>query len=207
MTMAEVLEKRKIHWLLHFTRAKNLPNILEYGLLPLSDLKEKNICVKVNDKYRYDCCEDAICLSVEFPNYKMFYSLRQENTSVDWVVLLLDAKLICDLSCAFCHNNAGSAEVYSIPLSERKGVNAFEKMFDEIPNRPTRKTLEIEDSYPTNPQAEILVFSKVESSYFNSIFFYNNNTLNEYREIIPQTIRSKVCNLAFSYRKDYEYWR
>lgn len=207
MTMKKLLKERNIDWLLHFTRAENLPNILKYGLLPRCDLETKGIDVQVNDQYRYDGCEDAICLSVEFPNYKMFYRLRQEDTSVNWVVLLLNADLICDLECAFCHDNAGSAKVYNIPLDERMDERAFDKMFDELRNGPTREKLGIESWYPTSPQAEILVFDKVPTSYFHSAFFNNNNTLNEYIEIIPQGIKAKVYSRAFSYRKDWEFWR
>lgn len=207
MTKRKLLKERNIEWLLHFTRAENLPNILKFGLLPRCDLETKSIDVQVNDQYRYDGCEDAICLSVEFPNYKMFYRLRQEDTRVKWVVLLLDANLICDSECAFCHDNAGSAKVYNIPLNERMGVRAFEKMFNELSDGPTREKLGIESWYPTSPQAEILVFEKVPISYFHSIFFYNNDTLNEYIELIPQGIKAKVDRGLFSYRKDWEYWR
>jgi hypothetical protein len=170
-------------------------------------LEAKGIDVQTNDQYRYDGCEDAICLSVEFPNYKMFYKLRQENTSVKWAVLELRASLICDLDCVFCHDNAGSAKVYNIPLEDRMDKRAFEKMFDELCDGPSRKKLGIDSWYPTNPQAEILVFDKIPTSYFHSIFFDDYETLNEYKAVIPPSINAKVDRSAFSYRKDWEFWR
>lgn len=89
--MERILRQRNINRLYHFTQAENLLNILTYGLLPRKKLEEENICSCFNDDYRYDACLGAVCMSIEFPNYKMFYKLRQDNPSADWAVLQLDA--------------------------------------------------------------------------------------------------------------------
>lgn len=205
--LKKILQHRNIDWLLHFTRVDNLNNIFKYGLLPRSDLTTNRIDVAINDEYRYDNCTDAICLSVEFPNYKMFYKLRKENPAVKWAVLLLYAELICNFDCAFCHDNAGSTRVFNIPIAERKGKKAFERMFDELPNGPTRKEMGLDSYLPTNPQAEILVFQKIPVSYISTVFFDDYTTLNHYRNIIPAQIKTRIEGRAFSYRKDYSYWR
>lgn len=123
--MERILNDRQIEWLVHFTRAENLPNIFKYGLLPRSILLFNDISSCFNDNYRYDNCENAVCTTIEFPNYKMFYPLRQNNPEVDWAVLLLDAQIICDFECAFCSTNAGSAAMYNITIKERKGKGIF----------------------------------------------------------------------------------
>jgi hypothetical protein len=204
--MKKILEERQIDWLMHFTRADNLSNIFRYGLLPRSILESRNITSDINDYYRYDNCTDAICTTIEFPNYKMFFSLRKDNPGVKWAVLRLDASIIYDFDCAFCSTNAGSEEMYTIPLKERKGKKAFLKMFDELPNGQTRKQLDIDDWYPTNPQAEVLVFDKIPTVYIDKVFFENSDSLEEYYDIIPEDINAKVDSKMFKYRKDWAYW-
>lgn len=205
--MQQILADRQIDWLLHFTRVDNLPNILKQGLLPRSVLEQNNIAFSYNDEYRYDNCSNAICTSVEFPNYKMFYQLRMTNPDVDWAVLLLDAQVICDFQCAFCSTNAGSASMYGINIESRKGAKAFLKLFDELPNGPTRKEMGLGDWFPTNPQSEVLVFGNIPTLYIKKVFFEDQRVLNSYIDLFPSSILGQVNNRAFSYRKDWEYWK
>ncbi|MDD3041066.1 DarT ssDNA thymidine ADP-ribosyltransferase family protein [Bacteroides sp.] len=204
--MRNAIRERGISWLLHFTRADNLESIMRYGLLTREQLSTLNIEASVNDNYRYDGCENAICLSIEFPNYKMFYRLRQENPSVEWAVLFIDPIILVDHDCAYCHDNAGSERVYSIPLSERRGFQAFERMFAEIPF-PTREELDLEEYMPTNPQAEVLVFESISITYIKRISFNKRDTLNAYRGCIPTNIRVAFDERPFYPRNDYRYWR
>jgi len=92
--MKRLLMQRQIDTLYHFTQADNLTNIFRYGLLPRDILEKRHINSYYNDDYRYDNCLDAVCMSLEFPNYKMFYKLRQENIMIDWAVLKLDAQIL-----------------------------------------------------------------------------------------------------------------
>ena len=98
--MKELLKQRRVDYLYHFTRAVNLYNIFEYGLLPREDLDEEDIESEYNDAYRYDDCLDAVCMSIEFPNYRMFYKLRQDNPDVDLAVLRQDAQILHKYECA-----------------------------------------------------------------------------------------------------------
>ena len=205
--MEQILQERQIDWLLHFTQAENLPNIFKYGLLPKTELIERNIAVYTNDQYRYDECENAICMSIEFPNYKMFYSLRKENPDIDWAVLLINASVLLDFDCAFCTTNAGSAESYSIPIEKRKGILAFQNLFDEYPGKPTRKEMNIKNWHPTNPQAEVLVFEKVPITYIAKVFFQNNRTMDEYSSYIPDCTETISKPKAFGYRYDWMHWQ
>lgn len=205
--MDKILKERQIDWLLHFTRAENLPNIMRYGLMPRSNLEFAGIDFSYNDEYRYDNCENAVCTSIEFPNYKMFYPLRRYNPDLDWAVLLLDARIICDFECAFCSTNAGSSNIYNMDLEQRKGKRAFLKLFEELPYGPSRKELGIEDWYPTNPQAEVLVFDTIPITYIEKVFFDEQEILEQYADYIPQEILAEINSKAFKYRDDWEYWR
>lgn len=164
--MERILKQRNIDRLYHFTQAENLSNIFTYGLLPRKNLEEENIYSCFNDDYRYDDCLDAVCMSIEFPNYKMFYKLRQDDPNVDWAVLRLDAQILCDFECAYCWTNAGDASMYNIPLRERMGKRAFLGLFEDRPFYPKREELNISDWYPTNPQAEVLVFGVIPVTVF-----------------------------------------
>ena len=77
--MNRILEQKRIDTLYHFTRTENLENIFQYGIIPREVLDRRRIKSSYNDEFRYDDCLDAVCTSIEFPNYKMFYKLRQEN--------------------------------------------------------------------------------------------------------------------------------
>lgn len=205
--MERVLKERQIDWLLHFTRAENLPNIMRYGLMPRSNLESAGIDFSYNDEYRYDNCKNAVCTSIEFPNYKMFYPLRCNNSGVDWAVLLLNARIICDFECAFCTTNAGNSNMYNMDLEQRKGKKAFLKLFKELPYGPSRKELGIKDCYPTDPQAEVLVFDTIPITYIKKVFFNTQKALKQYANYIPQKILVGIKSEVFSYRVDWKYWK
>lgn len=207
MLIQRFLADRRIDTLFHFTRAENLPQIFKYGLLPRSILEENGLVFSFNDEYRYDKCKDAVCTSIEFPNYKMFYPLRLENPDVDWVVLRLSAQIICDFECAFCSTNAGNARIYMCDIEERKGMKALRKLFDERDNGPTRRQQGIPDWYPTDPQAEVLVFAEIPISYMDKVIFENMEVLNKYKHLLPCSILGELEPTMFQGRDDWNYWR
>jgi hypothetical protein len=55
-------EALNIPYLVHFTRAVNLPSILEHGLYPISRKDELGINPQVNDQMRLDGHLDGISL-------------------------------------------------------------------------------------------------------------------------------------------------
>ncbi len=77
----------------------------------------------------------------------------------------LEAAVLWEKDCAFCVSNAASNEVTAIPIQNRKGPAAFNRLFEEFAGKPIRAELGISDDCPTNPQAEVLVFGNIESSY------------------------------------------
>ena len=89
-------------------------------------LKKKPI---FNDPNRLDKHPEAICLSIGFPNYKMFYRYRSKNPS-QWVVLLPDEKLELrddfaeKLNQSLVNMEAGGKTVTAEIVAERPGLNS-----------------------------------------------------------------------------------
>lgn len=205
--MRSFLNERQIDRLYHFTQVDNLKNIFRYGLLPRDELERRRIDSLINDEWRFDGCCNAVCTSIEFPNYKMFYKLRCDNPDVDWAVLELNAEIICDYQCAFNWTNAGDSASYSIPIKKRMTQSAFENLFGDKDGYPTRDELNIPDWYPTNPQAEVLVFDKIPISYIKKVSFEKKETYLKYKEMVPPNIPANVDVDLFRWRKDYEFWK
>lgn len=202
----EFARERTIPWLVHFTRLENIASILKEGLIPRSDLLKRGADFLVNDEFRYDHCESANCLSIGFPNYKMFYSLRKQNEGVKWVVLGIKLDVLWSKQCAFCYQNAASSTQTNIPISERRTVSAFKNLYDPDPNKPNREELGLELWMPTNPQAEILVFDLIEPEYIFGLAVNDPVHEQELKQLFPDIKISFVPNL-FSYRPDFDHWR
>ena len=88
------------------------------------------------------------------------------------------------------------------------GEEAFLRLFEDKKGYPNRKKLGIPDKYPTNPQAEVLVFDTIPIDYITKIYFEKEKVLNRYNDLVfPEHIKEKVFPKAFSYRKDWEFWK
>jgi len=204
----EEVKKRKIKHIFHFTKISNLINILEYGLLPRATLDESSLEYQANDEVRSDFCLNASCLSVSFPNYKVFYSYRMSDKAQEWVVLAFDPRVLWEKDCAFCYRNAASSEITCIPLEHRKKPESFVGLFEDFPQYPKRSVLEINDSYPTNPQAEILVFEKIEMSYLQGLLFETPISMQTaQKKSVINTFSCHHIKNAFYPRPDYEHWK
>ncbi|WP_374242240.1 DarT ssDNA thymidine ADP-ribosyltransferase family protein [Zoogloea sp.] len=199
----EYVAVRGITLLTHFTQVSNLDSILRRGLLP-RDMLIGDDNVRFNDQYRLDGTR-AVCLSVEHPNYKMFYRLRQETPDVEWVVLAVSRKVLWSLPCAFCATNAASATVTAIPLEQRQTLAALKNLFADW-GVLTRAVLGIQDSYPTNPQAEVLMLEGVPREYILGVIVSTIALKNELLERYP-SVAVKYIPRFFSYRHDYIHWR
>ena len=217
----QICHERGIKTVVHFTRVENLSSILRNGLLSRKTLEileeTRGQQFLFNDQDRIDGHKEAICLSVSFPNYKMFWQIRNrkqkanEANDSQWVVLLLDASVLWELECAFCQRNAAHQTVRKIPLEDRKKPEALKGMFEDFYDIK-RQDLPISDDYTTNPQAEILVFYAIPVQYINTIYFWNSTALKEWQEensgIYSLTPVKLVANRKyFKPRPDYEVWQ
>jgi hypothetical protein len=203
-----VCDRREIEHLVHFTQLSNLETILEKKtLLPVEQLERSE--VEINDTSRYDNHLDALSLSVEFPNYSMFYKYQQEKDDVCWVVLTLDCSILWELDCAFYYENAASGTFRNVPPSNFKSAESFERMFNDIEYKGVtvlRENLDIPNRFTTNPQAEILVFSDIPIGYIKEVVC---ESIDEKR-VLENEIKKLSVNRKrsfFKYRNDYEIWK
>jgi hypothetical protein len=193
--------------LIHFTRVSNLNSILSTGLRSRQDLAKQAIAdVAINDSFRHDHFYDAICLSISFPNYKMFYRCSKSNRS-EWVVLELDASILWRLDCAFCADNAASKAVQAVPLKQRRQVAALHELFADYHGVSRSKT-GVPDHYTTNPQAEVLVFEPIPTRYIKAVHFSDGAAIKPWKKGYDEAFWCKfiVNQQYFRARSDYEFW-
>lgn len=208
----QICHDRGIKILFHFTHIENLCRILGDGLLSRETLETIRDPLKkpprFNDQDRLDKHPEAICLSIGFPNYQMFYRYRSKNPS-QWVVLLLDAKLLWELDCAFCQENAASNTVRNIPLEKRKHPDALNNMFKEYYRTINRQSLSIPDHYPTYPQAEVLVCNPIPVAYIKKVHFCEKTALEQwyFQNSEMDTETFLFSKQYFRPRSDWEVWK
>ena len=202
---SHAVKKRGIKVVWHFTRRQNLESILEHGLISRQELEENNYGAKFSDEVRCDGHEDAICASISFPNYKMFYPKRLEFPNDDWVIIALCPSVLWKKDCGFCIDNAANAKMAKIPLQTKKSMQSFEGMFAEIEEKPTRADLGLKDLCTTNPQAEVLIFDRIEPEYIMAIICKNNKVKNELCNLFPNEDIQPAPTL-YRPRFDYANW-
>lgn len=211
--MLSHLKQRGVTHLVHFTRAQNVPSILRNGLLSRDDLDARGLAHSINDPHRFDYVTCATCLSVSFPNYKMFYRLRQEHPEVDWVVLRLRSELVAQKRCAYSYANAATRDIARSGVADRMTVDALEGMFSEHEGMPSRATLKIPDHYPTSPQAEILVLDTIEPHFITDVILDGKDRIRDVPAMLA--LASEFNGQAefihrkflFDARSDYAQWK
>jgi hypothetical protein len=211
--MLQYLRQRGVEHLVHFTRIGNLPSLLRYGLLSRQELTSRAIQHQFNDAARFDYLPNAICLSISFPNYKLFYRLRQENPGADWVVVRLKPDIVEHKHCVFCPSNAANRELANSPIEPRMTPMALHAMFENHDGMPARELLNIPDRFPTNPQAEILVLDPIEPTYITDVIVDARDRIHDIKSLLaianehngsPRFLHGKSL---FDARSDYPHWR
>lgn len=180
----KICEKRKITELIHFTHIKNLSNIFREGLIGRKELESHPEAQKFvfNDEHRLDGHPEAICLSVSFPNYQMFFSYNSNNRN-DWVVISLNPDILWELDCAFYTENASSTMMTELPLELHKKSFLFKNFFEDYDG--VKRSPKLPDCYPTHPQAEVLVFERIPSSKIMRVYFYSLEALENWYTANP----------------------
>lgn len=198
---------REITQLTHFTRYENLAGILQRGIVARAHLDAGST---YNDPLRLDRREHAVCTSVSFPNYKMFYSYRMENQDNKWGVLVLDPAVLWELDCGFVDVNAASAGIPALSEASLKTLDAFNRMFADrsTPGIPSlRGHLNLPLKYPTNPQAEVLVFQTIPTRYILRIDVNFQPPAQSLRSADGRAIPVQFDQTLFWPRQDYAYWQ
>lgn len=171
MTIQDVISRRNIKTLIHFTRIENLDNILRKGIVPRSGLEDGSYIY--NDSLRLDGKFDYSCLSIGFPNDKMFYKLRVDNSDAEWAVIGISPQILINYECLFYPCNAASHTVKSACINHYKGAEAFDNMFQN------------ENSYPQDVQAEVMVKGVIDARYITGFAFNQRKYIDKYSARFP----------------------
>ena len=189
--------------LVHFTRESNLESILNRGLVT-RDMLTREGFNGFNDNVRADYTS-AVCVSIGFPNYKMWWGIRKDNPDVDFVLLVLEVRALWELPCAFCSANAALGAIAAIPIAQRQTPQAFQGMYADVVGKERAK-LNIPGDWPTNPQAEVLMLQGVPKNYIRGVVTLNTAQEKRINEKFPG-LKTWVRAAYFRYRPDYEFWK
>lgn len=203
------IKENNIQYLVHFTRVENLQNILLHGLLSKASIREKNIKSLNNDQLRLDDIKEAICVSISFPNYKMFYKLQKEQPNAEWVILKLDPCIMYELKAAFCYTNAASKIMRRHSLDELCTLESLKIMFAKNLNNISRENLNIPKNFTTDPQAEIMFLETIDPKYIKEICLKNSYSyiITNIKSELSSKFQFTVEKNLFKPRSDYNFWK
>ena len=191
----DIIAKRNIKSLIHFTRNENLENILINGIIPRNDMtdqfinpfdfllkdKKSNGKYIYNDDYRYDGKCDYSCFSISFPNNLMFYRLRQEAQNSIWAVIVFSSDILLNYECLFYPCNAANGSVSNEDIKLFQGAEALENMFS-----PEGREAFLRDCDPTDVQAEVMIKGNISQTYITSVIINNEQETNKYKKLFPK---------------------
>ncbi len=181
-----ISEARAIPHLVHFTRADNLPNILRHGLLSRAESVVHGVEQPRNDNLRLDRRLDHISTSIAFPNFSMFYKYRCDEATGDWIVVLLKKEILWKLDCLFTPHNAADARIIGLKETELSNDIALERLFTS-----TGRSELLRPCDPTDPQAEVMVKSRIGPEWIEALAFETNEALRRHsRDVSRQDVFS-----------------
>lgn len=194
-----VRHERKLVQLLHFTHVANVPSIRRYGIVPRAHLMAEPVKIVLMpvfaDEKRLDGHLEKNCLSMSFPNYKMFTRKRLEIDG-DWAVLKINPYIIADRYCEFTASNAARSD-----MLPRGGIEGAQLLFC---NWRLRQELGLQRPDPTDPQAEILEDSVIEPRYIMDVAV---QTAAARDKLAKAGVDSSVEPDLFRPRPDFRHWQ
>jgi len=170
----------QVPYLLHFTRATNIPSIMAHGLYPIARVNEIGAAPAINDQHRWDGHTNGTSISIGFPNCQMLYKYRKENLQVDWAILVLHPGILWQKACAFCKHNAADGRISTLSLPDLMTPQAFAGMYHEIEGFASREDQSLKTYDPTDVQAEVLVFDVIEPQCVVGVIFEKGTVRNGY---------------------------
>lgn len=209
----DIIERRNITQLFHFTRSDNLDSILTHGLIPVKSHQAFGIKSRRNDFQRMDKKLGCTSISVSFPNYKLLYKYRNEYPDAIWVVLELNPSLLyspVNTSYFFAENAAVQG---NSAQEENYFAEDFEKMFCEKYIKSVTFVVDRSKSsgyknwITTNPQAEILVSGVIPRYYIKKVHFCTRNEANKCINEATIDYDYEITEGLFDRRFDWKLWR
>jgi hypothetical protein len=200
----QMAKERHIPNLVHFTLRKNLRSILEKGLISRADLEASGSRFSPGaEEPRIDEYRKGVSLSVSFPNYRMFYSVKSQSKE-PWAVILLDIAVLWKYDCAFFPSNSSKSEFQHTNSRQYKSSSAFDLLFSKEFDG-VKRSESIGQYFTTDPQAEVVVFNKIPPLEIQSFAFERNEHIPDQQ--IKKSILCKHDPFYFTPRADYELWQ
>lgn len=197
--IGELLTERGIDRLAHFTPITNVQNICRYGLIPREYLSLEIVRLALGpeftDQHRMDGIPQYNCLSVTFPNYRMFYLKRQSMPATRWAVIEYSASVLLRVWAEYCPTNSASRP----PVLQ--GSDGVRSQF-LLPK--LRSELAISPDMTTDPQAEVLCDSVIGGQEIIRICV---EVESDVTFLAAAGIKSEVDPAPFRPRHDYKYWQ
>ncbi len=159
--LQEIVSQQKIPYFCHFTHIFNAKNIMTQGIVSVDLLNERKTPYFRNDDRRYDGYTSHNCLSIGFPNDKLFYQFRKSTGCGQWVVFLIKPSILWETDSRFCITN--SARAYGKYIGKRPDY--FERLFKDNSRSLPRSTSQLLPYMPTDVQAEILIPNVIHQEY------------------------------------------
>ena len=177
LLISQVIERRNIRWLCHFTPRSNLENIKQNGLKTRDLLS--NWETTVTDQARFDQHRNAICLSISKPNSWMFNKKCEQG--FDLCLLLISPEILYKKNCLFFPHNAATASYRNINIESLKDEQALENLFAnpisfQKSGKPPQDIFRFHyllDCETTSDQAEVQCLENIETQYITHIFEYD----------------------------------
>lgn len=189
--------KQNVKHFVHFTTVRNLPTILQHGILPRSDAL--GIATDFLDPLRLDGSHTRTCLSISYPNWfylnSVFYREDKSVNREDIVFLLIEAeKLLCEGAGArltFYPTNAASKQMISDTSGPRRGVSGASALFEpelRLGDWVTSREKEgIPPWCPTNPQAEVQYEGVIPVSWIQYAVAHQRQTYDSVHEVVADS--------------------
>lgn len=176
--------ERQIPYLLHFTRAVNLPSILATGLQPRSEIDSGTVLATTNDPLRLDARRDHNCVSISFPNSSIFHRFKLNTPDTDWPILVIHPGVMSRRNSLFCWHNAASNSISQQSAEQLSSLAAFQDLFENRDGHQTRTEQFLSSCDPTNVQAEVLIEGTISSDAIYCVIFPSVPCQQQYAPII-----------------------
>ncbi|WP_390342020.1 DarT ssDNA thymidine ADP-ribosyltransferase family protein [Variovorax boronicumulans] len=203
-SIQEECATRSIDRLFHFTPVEHLDSVLRRGLLVPSGCRTQNVGMTPNDAARYDG-QDAICLSIEWPNWQLFWRFQQQDTSRPWAIIQIQHRVLWEKRVCFNTTNAADNAMSAQSFEDRRGLHKFLELFGDCSGK-TRDELNLHPHWTTNPQAEVLCLDTIEPAYFSAVLLNNTDVYNAYK---PAHHQANILYQShyFAPRADWRHWK
>ena len=152
-------KKRNIEYLYHFTPVANLYSIIKNGLLPVYELKKRNLEFINPDQNRLDFRTRGISLSISHTNNRLLYK-NICNLKIPFVVIEIESRVLWEQSVVkeFFYTNAAS--------------NCFSPFFYYTePSDLYKMFVAGSGIYPYDEQAEIIFYGSIPFKYMSTLLF------------------------------------